>query len=76
MAAETGLDDFVERHVDLGHLRCRLLDLHRADPRPVAMWTTQFLRAGYDRTQFGLSWSSQFVEGSLGNKHSVACMEH
>ena len=38
--------------------------------------TTQFLRAGYDRTQFGLSWSSQFVEGSLGNKHSVACMEH
>ena len=38
--------------------------------------TTQFLRAGYDRTQFGLSWSSQFVKGSLGNKHSVACMEH
>ena len=41
----------------------------------VSTCTTQFLRARYDKTQFGLSWSSQFVNGSLGNKRSVACME-
>ena len=48
-------------------------------PIPVATnctSTTQFLRARYDKTQFGLSWRSQFVNGSLGNKRSVACKEH